>query len=461
MYTSDTICAISTPSGRGGIAVARISGPNAIVITNRLWHGRALTEATTHTAHLGTVVDPATDAPLDQAVATVFRAPRSFTGENIVEIAVHGSTYIQQQLITLLCQAGARVAEPGEFTRRAFLNHRLDLAEAEAVADVIASSSRAAHRLAISQLQGHFSSHIDRLRNQLIDLAALLELELDFSEEDVEFADRSRLLSLAQSIRATLQQLADTFRSGHAITQGIPVAIIGRPNSGKSSLLNALLCSDRAIVSDIPGTTRDTVEDTIDINGITFRFIDTAGIHHTTDPIEQMGIERALQRAANASIIIWLTTPDEADLTALHATIVEHLSPNTHLILALNKADITDDAATVLATQAQSAPSARQHTAISAKTGIGLDQLRQTIANLATADLPADESMIVTNARHHQALLAAADALTALIDGMQSLTTDLLAFHLRQAIDQMASITGAITSDTILHTIFSRFCIGK
>lgn len=461
MYTSDTICAISTPSGRGGIAVARVSGTDAIEIANRLWRGRALTEAASHTAHLGTVVDPATGAPLDQAVATVFRAPRSFTGENIVEIAVHGSTYIQQQLITLLCQAGARVAEPGEFTRRAFLNQRLDLAEAEAVADVIASSSRAAHRLAISQLQGHFSAHIDRLRNQLIDLAALLELELDFSEEDVEFADRSRLLSLAETIRATLRQLADTFRSGHAITQGIPVAIIGRPNAGKSSLLNALLCSDRAIVSDIPGTTRDTVEDTIDIDGITFRFIDTAGIHHTADPIEQMGIERALQRASNASIIIWLTTPDEADLPALHATIAEHLAPHTHLILALNKADLAADAAATLAAQAQSAPAARQQIAISAKTGMGLEQLRQTIAQLATDDLPADESMIVTNARHHQALVAAADALTALIDGMHSLTTDLLAFHLREAIDQMAAITGSITSDTILHTIFARFCIGK
>ena len=461
MYTSDTICAISTPSGRGGIAVARVSGTDAIEIANRLWRGRALSEAASHTAHLGTVVDPATGAPLDQAVATVFRAPRSFTGENIVEIAVHGSTYIQQQLITLLCQAGARVAEPGEFTRRAFLNQRLDLAEAEAVADVIASSSRAAHRLAISQLQGHFSAHIDRLRNQLIDLAALLELELDFSEEDVEFADRSRLLSLAETIRATLRQLADTFRSGHAITQGIPVAIIGRPNAGKSSLLNALLCADRAIVSDIPGTTRDTVEDTIDIDGITFRFIDTAGIHHTADPIEQMGIERALQRASNASIIIWLTTPDEADLPALHATIAEHLAPHTYLVLALNKADLAADADATLSAQSQSAPAAHHHIAISAKTGLGLDTLRQTIAQLATADLPADESMIVTNARHHQALVAAADALTALIDGMHTLTTDLLAFHLREAIDHMAAITGAITSDTILHTIFARFCIGK
>ena len=461
MYNSDTICAISTPSGRGGIAVARVSGADAIDIVDRMWRGHALTEVTSHTAHLGTIVDPTTNAPLDQAVATVFRAPRSFTGENIVEISVHGSTYIQQQLITLLCQAGARVAEPGEFTRRAFVNQRLDLAEAEAVADIIASSSRAAHRLAISQLQGHFSAHIDNLRNQLIDLAALLELELDFSEEDVEFADRKRLLNLATSIRATLVQLANTFHSGHAITQGIPVAIIGRPNSGKSSLLNALLCADRAIVSDIPGTTRDTVEDTIDINGITFRFIDTAGIHHTSDPIEQLGIERALQRAANAAIIIWLTTPGETDLQALHNTITEHLSAHTHLVLALNKADLAADAAPILDMQSKAAPAAKHHLAISAKTGMGLDQLRQTIAQLATADLPTDESMIVTNARHHQALLAAAESLTTLIAGMQTLTPDLLAFHLRAAIDQMSAITGAITSDTILHTIFARFCIGK
>lgn len=280
--TTDTICAISTPPGRGGIAVARVSGPASIAIANAVWKGASLADAKSHTVHLGTITRPDGTA-LDQAVATVFRNPRSFTGEDVVEISVHGSTFIQQELLHLLVASGARMAEPGEFTRRAFVNGRLDLAEAEAVADLIASSSRAAHRLAISQLQGRFSANIDSLRQQLLDLAVLLELELDFSEEDVTFADRAKLRELAADIQSMVTRMASTFSSGQALRDGIPVAIIGRPNVGKSRLLNTLLDTDRAIVSDIPGTTRDTIEDTIDIDGHTFRFIDTAGIRTTDD----------------------------------------------------------------------------------------------------------------------------------------------------------------------------------
>ncbi len=462
LQTTDTICAISTPAGRGGIAVARISGPDAIAITNKLWKGKKLTSVDSHTAHLGSILNP-DGTTLDQAVATVFLNPRSFTGENVVEIAVHGSTFIQQQLIDNLVASGCRVAEPGEFTRRAFVNQRLDLAEAEAVADIIAASSRAAHRLAITQLQGNFSANINVLREKLINLASLLELELDFSEEDVTFADRSQLRTLAVDIRSTVNRLASTFHSGEAISHGIPVAIIGRPNAGKSSLLNALLQSDRAIVSDIPGTTRDTVEDTLDINGITFRFIDTAGLHSTDDPIETLGIERALKRAGQAHIIIWLVTPGESDLAEIDQLIASEKQPQTHLLLALNKIDqldsdvenqLTQIAEMVTVADSQIAISARQHT--------NIEQLRQTIADIATRDLPDDESMIVTNARHYQALTDAAVALGQLLEGLDAdITPDLLAFHLRAAINSLSSITGQISSSTILETIFSRFCIGK
>ena len=462
-----TICAISTPPGRGGIAVARISGPDAISIVDRIWKGRPLAKATTHTAHLGTILS-CDNTPLDTALATIFRAPASFTGENVVEISIHGSTYIQQQLLQSLIQAGCTMAQPGEFTRRAFTNGRLDLAEAEAVADMIAASSRAAHRLAISQLRGAFSSHINRLRDQLIEIASLLELELDFSEEDVTFADRDQLLKLATDIHTTVAHLASTFESGKAIRDGIPVAIIGQPNVGKSSLLNALLHTDRAIVSDIPGTTRDTVEDTIDINGHTIRLIDTAGIRNTDDPIESLGIQRALEKAADAHITILLTTPDEITQgqTTLLANRIRNTIPvGTPLIIAINKIDTISP--TLQPHLIAQAPAADTTITISAKTGTNIDTLSTHIINHATADLPADESLIVTNARHHAALTEAADALTHLINGLpghgnhNTLTPDLLAQHLRAAINSLSTITGTITTDTLLSTIFSRFCIGK
>lgn len=441
-----TVCAISTPQGRGGIAVIRVSGRDTFEICDRVWHGKPLSEVSSHSAHLG-VVDDKNGRVLDQALATVFRAPNSFTGEDVVEISVHGSVYVQQSLLESLIHAGARIAEPGEFTRRAFLNGRMDLTEAEAVADLIASSSRAAHSLAVSQLQGHFSSHINSLRRELIDIAALLELELDFSEEDVTFANREQLKSLAEGVIDTVSRLASTFASGQAIREGVPVAIVGQPNAGKSSLLNALLGTDRAIVSDIPGTTRDTVEDTADINGISFRFIDTAGIRKTDDPIESLGIDRALSSLSRANIVLWLTPPECVDNE--DEKIKNAMRSDATLVRIISKSDLCRERDA-------------QGLYVSALSGEGLDDLRKLLSDTVSAGLPSDESMIVTNARHYTALTTAGHALTEMVDGIDSgLTPDLLAEHLREGINSLAEITGEITSSTVLQTIFSRFCIGK
>ena len=305
--TNDTICAISTPPGVGGIAVIRISGPQAIEIAERIWSGTPLTQAKARTLHTGMITDPANNGEmLDQAVAAIFHAPASFTGEDTVELSVHGSRYVQQRLLEILCDNGCRLARPGEFTRRAFANGKIDLAQAEAIADVIASESRAAHRLAASQMKGQFSARLNRLRDKLLEIASLLELELDFSEEEVEFASRSRLTALAQDLHSELTRLANSFAAGNAIKQGIPVAIIGPTNAGKSSLLNLILGQQRAIVSDIHGTTRDTIEDTLAIGDYTFRFIDTAGLRDTDDPIENLGIKRTHQAAARAAITLSL-----------------------------------------------------------------------------------------------------------------------------------------------------------
>ncbi|MCC8174871.1 MAG: tRNA uridine-5-carboxymethylaminomethyl(34) synthesis GTPase MnmE, partial [Bacteroidales bacterium] len=316
---NDTICAISTPPGVGGIAVARVSGPLAIDCVSKIWKGTDLHQVKSHTAHLGDILEARDGASLDQAVVTIFRAPRSFTGEDTVEISVHGSQYVQRELIKLLTEAGARLAGPGEFTRRAFASGRFDLAEAEAVADLIAARSRSAHRLAMSQMRGQLTQRLDQLRDQLIELASLLELELDFSEEDVEFASRSRLASLANDTIAEVEHLLATFSTGQAIKQGIPVAIVGATNAGKSTLLNLLVGDDRAIVSDIHGTTRDTVEDTVEIHGALYRIIDTAGIRDTADPIEALGIERSRQAVARARVVIALldsTAPLDPQLAA-------------------------------------------------------------------------------------------------------------------------------------------------
>lgn len=456
MTDTTTICAISTAPGTGGIATARISGHDAIAIADKIWKGKRLTGAVSHTAHLGTIFDPATNEALDTGVALVFRAPGTFTGEDVVELTVHGSRWIQRELINLLIRQGATMAGPGEFTRRAVVNGRMDLAEAEAVADMIATSSRAAQRIAMSHMRGHYSSNLEHLRTQLIELSALVELELDFSEEDIEFADRTQLRTLADNIHRKVTTLADSFATGRAIKEGIPVAIIGATNAGKSTLLNRLLGEDKAIVSDIHGTTRDVIEDTVEIHGTLFRFIDTAGLRDTADPIENLGIDRSLHSAANAAIIIWVIDP--ADTTRLQDTwqrLEPHLQSSTTLIAALNKADQADSTTPTLP--------ARVNTTVklSALRGDNIDALTDALAtHAAPADLTPD--MTVTNARHYEALTRAAQSITRAINGIDlALPGDLLAQDLRETASHLAAITSPITTPALLTHIFSHFCIGK
>ena len=462
---SDTICAISTPAGVGGIAVARVSGPDAIAITDRIWHGRPLSEAATHTAHLGTVTG--TDGhPLDQAVATVFRTPKSFTGQDTVEISVHGSRYVQRELINTLVASGCRLALPGEFTRRAFLSGNIDLTQAEAVADIIASESRAQHRIAISQLKGAFANRIAHLREQLIEIASLLELELDFSEEDVEFASRAHLHDLASEIHSQLSDLHRSYTAGNSIKDGIPVAIVGPTNAGKSSLLNALSGDDRAIVSDIHGTTRDTIEETINIGDYRFRLIDTAGIRHSDDTIEQIGIQRSHRAIERARIIIAvndITGPLDTDIISLAREALNRQDPPGHLIIALNKADLTGHDSQTVATAKNTAGETTRTINISTVTPDSLVPLKEALIAAADKDAAsAVEDIMITNLRQATALAdadAAIQRVISAIDHQQS--GDLIAIDLRQAVDHLASLTGAISSTDILATIFSRFCIGK
>ncbi len=446
MTNTDTIAAISTPAGTGGIAVARISGPAAIAIADAIWQGLPLSHAKSHTAHYGSVMD-SDGGELDQAVATVFRAPASFTGEDTVEISTHGSAYVQREILNSLIKAGARMAEAGEFTRRAFANGKLDLAQAEAVADVIASQSREANRIAISQMRGQFSSRLQQLRDQLLQLASLLELELDFSEEDVEFASREALLQIARQVKAEVERLSESFRTGSAIKNGIPVAIIGATNAGKSSLLNALLGDDRAIVSDIHGTTRDIVEDTITIGGYTFRLMDTAGLRQTSDTIENLGIQRSVSAASNAHIIIAL-------IDGSNPTLPQTPPTTASVIWAWNKTD-------------QFPPTAAStdtiDCAISAKTGSGIERLKALLADTAAREAASHAGeILITNARHHQALLQSSQSITRVIQALEAnISGDLISIDLRLTIDHLSSILGQITTPEILQSIFTRFCIGK
>lgn len=463
IYNSeDTICAISTPAGTGGIAVIRLSGRDAFAITDKVWKGKNIAAAATHTAHLGLINDPDTDEVIDQAVATIFRGPHSFTGDDTVELSIHGSRWIQRRVLTILQSQGARLALPGEFTRRAYTAGHLDLAEAEAVADVIAASSQAAHRLAMSQLRGEYSKHIAGLRAELVDLTALLELELDFSEEDLEFASRTRLNELASSIHIQLSRLADSYKAGANIKDGIPVAIIGPTNAGKSSLLNALLNDERAIVSDIHGTTRDIVEDTIEIGPYLIRFRDTAGLRTTTDTIENIGIERSQAAARSASVVIYMVDPLAATDVANISNSLDGIA-QSDVIIAVNKADIAPTEATETAkTLAEAFPSATLLT-ISAKERTTLASLCEAILyHIETQVLDSENDVIVTNARHAEALRNAADAASAVSQAIDAgLPADLIAQDLRATIHYLSSITGEITPTEVLSTIFSRFCIGK
>lgn len=455
MVSGDTIAAISTPPGTGGIAVVRVSGLDAIDVVGRIWLGKALLSVPSHTVHLGTILDTE-GKPLDQGLATIMRGPRSYTGEDTVELSVHGSPYIQREVLESLIKAGARMAEPGEFTRRAYAAGNLDLAQAEAVADTIAANSRAAHRLAINQMRGHYSDHLTDLRRQLVDLASLLELELDFSEEDVEFADRKRLLDLATQLREQIERLHRSFRQGNAIKNGIPVAIIGATNAGKSSLLNAIVGDERAIVSHIHGTTRDTIEETITIGNYQYRLIDTAGLRATDDPIEQAGIARSRRAGELADITLYIVDANAPRLPE------EPLDPDTTIIV-INKTDIAKPVAIeTIREQVSTYPNIIE---ISALTGQGIDDLTNAINETTrkrTETDGANPDLLVTNLRHANALAEALDPIRRVIDGLRNgLSGDLIAQDLRATIHALATITGDIPSTELLSTIFSRFCVGK
>jgi tRNA modification GTPase len=457
MIHQDTIIALATPTGVGAIGVIRLSGDRSIPITSKIFKsksGKALEDQSTHTVHFGDIVDG--ERIIDEVLVTLFKNPHSYTGENVVEISCHGSPYIQQEIIQLALRNGCRMAGPGEFTLQAFLNGKLDLSQAEAVADLIASDSKASHQLALQQMRGGFSSEINRLREQLLNFASLIELELDFSEEDVEFADRKEFQQLITTIANLLKSLIDSFAMGNVLKNGIPVAIVGRPNSGKSTLLNALLNEERAIVSEIAGTTRDTIEDEIHIGGISFRFIDTAGLRDTMDIIEKIGVERAIEKLEKSALYIYLFDLSQMTLKEVEKDI-KNLSGAAKRIIVANKTD--------LVTKEQMADfkdSGLEMEFISAKEKNSLDLLHEKLLEKVEIDKLDSNQLLVTNSRHYDALVKSCDEIHKVQEGIdQKLSGDLLAIDLRQAIYHLGEITGQVTNDELLGNIFSNFCIGK
>jgi tRNA modification GTPase len=462
LLNKDTIVALATPQGIGAIGVIRLSGPMSFLITEKVFRDKkqgpkALSAQRSHTIHFGLIMED--ELIVDEVLVSIFKGPNSYTGEDTIEISCHGSQYIQQQIIQLLLRNGARLANQGEFTLRAFLNGKLDLSQAEAVADLISSNSAASHQVAMQQMRGGFSDKIKLLRQNLVDFASLIELELDFSEEDVEFADRDDLKKLVTSIQRIVRRLIDSFEVGNVIKNGIPVAIVGKPNAGKSTLLNALLEEERAIVSEIPGTTRDVIEDEMTIEGVSFRFIDTAGIRETSDIIESIGVEKAYEQLRRASIAIYLfdvheMTPTELrQITAELSTRIE----GAQLLLVANKIDKEDMEYT-----------RREFSAfadmiyISARERTGLDELKKKLLQLFDTRTVNVTETIVTNARHVEALSHTNEALLKVLEGLDhNITGDFLAMDIRQALHHLGTITGEISSDDLLANIFSRFCIGK
>lgn len=481
---TDTIVAVATPHGEGGLAVIRVSGPEAFSLVEKMWRGKDLGSCGSHTAHLGLLIQE-DGTVLDQAVATLFRAPNTFTGEDTVEISVHGSRWIQRETINRLVRLGARPAGPGEFSQRAFMNGRMDLAQAEAVADLISAGSKAAHRLAMQQMSGAFSHKLEDLRRQLVHFCSLLELELDFSEEDVEFADRSALIASATETLRVVRRLAHSYATGKVFKEGVPVAIAGCPNAGKSTLLNRLLDDDKAIVSDIPGTTRDVIEDTREIRGTLFRFFDTAGLRDTDDTVERIGIERAKERIERAAVTLWVIDPSQPLRPQTEQFLPNAGTGDSVHILVINKSDLTSPEMSGEDATAESdltspkisdanaiAEKLKEYTgadfdkchviSISAKTGEGLGELEEALLRASVTDHDPDSELIVTNARHYEALTAGAEALDRAIAGLQTgVPTDLVAQDVRESLHHLGLVTGAVTTSDILTSIFQNFCIGK
>ncbi len=469
----DTIIALATPAGSGAIGVIRLSGPAAISIVNKFFKGKFkpkdLTRVSTHTIHLGYIIDGT--KIIDEVLVSVFKNPQSYTGEDVVEISVHGSPYIQQEIMQLFLQNGVRHAKAGEFTLRAFINGKMDLSQAEAVADLIAANSAASHQLALQQMRGGFSSEIKKLRKELIHFASLIELELDFAEEDVEFADRKLFNDLVQRLKTTLKHLVDSFATGNVLKQGVPVAIVGEPNVGKSTLLNALLNEERAIVSSIAGTTRDVIEDELVIDGIRFRFIDTAGIRQAQDEIEKIGIKKTYQKIKEAKVVIFLIDacalsrsaschlPQHEETLRTFETELKQIGQNhadKKILIVANKIDQIDQKNYQIDTQ--KFPLIE----ISAKQKTGLDKLKKELITLVNKALLDQNEVVVSNARHFQALNEALKSVLQVEYGLQhNLPTDLLTIDIRAALHSLGEITGEITSDDLLDNIFRNFCIGK
>ncbi len=476
MVSQDTIVALATPSGAGAIAIIRVSGKDALAIAASVFEsvsGKELLKQKTHTIHLGHIVDGA--KVYDQVLLSIFKGPNSYTGENVVEISCHGSTYIQQQIIQLLLRKGCKMAEPGEFTLRAFINGKLDLSQAEAVADLIASENEASHQIAMQQMRGGFSNEIAKLREELLNFASLIELELDFAEEDVEFADRTQFYDLLERIEFVLKRLIDSFAVGNVIKNGIPVAIVGEPNVGKSTLLNALLNEERAIVSEIAGTTRDTIEDELVINGISFRFIDTAGIRETKDVVESIGIKKTFEKIEQAQVVVYLLDSsgildfrsqtsdfssqisDKLQNVKVEVEKIRNQFPLKPLVIIGNKADTLTESQ-ILNLKSEIA----EILLISAKENINIEALKNQLLSFVNTGALRNNETIVTNTRHYDSLLKALEEIQKVKFGLQSsISSDLMAIDIRQSLYYFGEITGQVTNDELLGNIFANFCIGK
>ncbi len=464
MIPQETIVALATPSGAGAIAIIRLSGAAAITIAADVFQsvsGKDITKQKTHTIHLGHIVD--NGKVYDQVLLSIFKGPNSYTGENVIEISCHGSTFIQQQIIQLLLRRGAKMAQAGEFTLRAFLNGKLDLSQAEAVADLIASDNEASHQIAMQQMRGGFSNEIAKLREELLNFASLIELELDFAEEDVEFADRTQFHELLERIEFVLKRLIDSFAVGNVIKNGIPVAIVGEPNVGKSTLLNALLNEERAIVSDIAGTTRDTIEDELVINGIGFRFIDTAGIRETKDVVESIGIQKTFEKIEQAQVVLfildgrWMMEAGSLEAVKIEFEKIKNKFPLKPVVVIANKSDLLSEE------QKNNIQATIDDILfLSAKQKVGIDELKNTLLSFVNTGALRNNETIVTNTRHYDSLLKAFEEIQKVKWGLNSgLSSDLMAIDIRSALHYFGEITGEVTNDELLGNIFANFCIGK